>query len=783
MSAQAALRNSERRSEHLLSDLLRTQGWDLRRPPQGDLLIQHEYRSVDFLRDALARASKSAAGAGVPEGLLIDRDSDEPIAVIEAKARSAEINKAVAEAQGYAGALINSGYRTLAIALAGTSDNDFKLRVSKWNGKSWKSVTYDGEEISWIPTRADLLRLLPEKASTEIRPSVPPPDVLADRAEEVNRLLRESNIKDEFRPAVVAAVMLALWKSQGDIRRDSRYILKDINSECQEAFIAAGKPALARSLRVEEANQKLAARAGRIAQIFERLNVTVLTAEHDYLGQLYETFFRYTGGNTIGQYFTPRHITWMMTEVCGVTRNDVVLDPACGTGGFLVASMNRILKEHKLSRAQVVKIVKRQLLGMESEPVTAALCVANMILRGDGSTGVVRGDCFTSPEFPIGKATVGLMNPPFPHKKTDTPTEAFVDRALEGLKKGGKLAVVLPTSLLVKRDKASWRESVLKNHTLLGACQLPDELFQPFASATTSIVFLEKGNPHHHNKKAVFVRLNHDGLTLKKGVRVERPSEPNQIEMAIDAILNKTVVPGFSGLSTVSEGDEWAVGAYIQSAEPEIGELKNAVDVLLRRMASFYTRYADEVMRQREAIKSGDLEVVEYRDRLSAARLENARALSSTPGTVGHSFEIVYGMKELHSRDGIPPGTSLIISPTESYNGCYGWLEFSPLLQGPFVTVAQTGSIGEAFVQWEPCAVNDDCLVLLPRDGVASATLVLAAACLHAEKWRFTYGRKLTPQRIADFKIPSDPSLLAWVEQKIQITKQVIDASLAPYIR
>lgn len=68
-----------------------------------------------------------------------------------------------------------------------------------------------------------------------------------------------------------------------------------------------------------------------------------------------------------------------------------------------------------------------------------------------------------------------------------------------------------------------------------------------------------------------------------------------------------------------------------------------------------------------------------------------------------------------------------------------------------FVTDSQTGSIGGAFARLEPCAVNDDCLVLLPKDGRDPnvVELVLTAATLHAERWRFNYGRKLAPTRIA----------------------------------
>jgi type I restriction enzyme M protein len=97
-----------------------------------------------------------------------------------------------------------------------------------------------------------------------LRPTIPPPEILATYADEINRLLRESGIKDEFRPAVIGAIMLALWNSNGHIRKDVDYILLDINNECERAFNRANKGELADSIKVDEANNKLAIKARRI---------------------------------------------------------------------------------------------------------------------------------------------------------------------------------------------------------------------------------------------------------------------------------------------------------------------------------------------------------------------------------------------------------------------------------------------------------------------------------------------------------------------------------------
>lgn len=242
-------------------------------------------------------------------------------------------------------------------------------------------------------------------------------------------------------------------------------------------------------------------------------------------------------------------------------------------------------------------------------------------------------------------------------------------------------------------------------------------------------------------------------------------------------------MPGFSGVATVSGRAEWSPGAYIPSAIPTEEDLKTSIDELLRRLASFYVRYAPQVATQRHKIRSGELMTKPYTSLVGIAKLTNAQALSKEQGTIGELFDIFYGQKELHSRDGIPVGDSLVVSPTEEYNGCYGWLSFEQLIEAPFVTVAQTGTIGEAFVQMEPCGVNDDCLILLPKAGgvLPTSCLFIAAALIRLERWRFSYGRKLTPSRICAFSMVRMPQLERWVEDQLSKWQKITEAAVAAY--
>lgn len=766
------VRIAEVRAEELLIELLRGQGWDTRRPPAGEMLRQHEYKDHDHLAAILRGISKSGSGDGLPEAFLVDKATMQPLAVIEVKADKRDLDKAVKEVTTvYGRACIEEGFTPLAIALAGTSEENFDVRILKWMGTRWLPVTYEQNPISWIPNRLDIERLMVPGAARELRPSVPPPQVLADRADEINRLLRESGIKDEFRPAVIGAIMLALWQSKGNIRKDPSHILSDINEACGNAFWKAKKPDLAKSIRVDEANDDLARNARRIVTILERLNVSVLTAEHDYLGHLYEAFFRYTGGNTIGQYFTPRHIAEFMSNLLDVESSDIVLDPSCGTGGFLIAVMNRISTVERLSKAQVVKIIQKKLIGFDKEPVTAALCVANMILRGDGSTSVHRGDCFTSDEYPVGKASVVLTNPPFPHAKTDTPPERFISRALDGLQQRGRLGVVVPRSLLSKLT--AWHSDVLERNTLDAVIVLPDELFAPYASSYTAVVLMTKGVKHPKNHNVFWARIENDGLRRKKSVRV--PVDGEQMTLALEAFQKHKAIPGFCGWTPVIEGAGWDAGYYIPARPLSEEEINARSAMLSRNGAAFVVAHAPELSALNEAIASGALVPRDYRVMKSASE-----ELFTTPSgsVISTYFDIFYGQKALHSKDGLTAGKALIISSSGEDNGCYGFFDFDDLIEPPFVTVPSTGSIGRAHVQKWPCGVTDDCLILLPKKDVPREMLYIAAAVIRNERWRFNYGRKITPERIAGYPMPNSPMILARVRAHIDEGQRIEEMAI-----
>jgi type I restriction enzyme M protein len=244
---------SESRTETLVVDLLHIQGWKTGRPPKGGLVRQNEYKVLDHLDKIFKGKSKQEkpkgqkAGDGYPDFLLIDEYTQVPLLIIETKADNKDVEQALEEAKGYADACRAEGHNVVAAGVAGQEKTGISIRVAKHVDGEWKRVVYDTLPIGWIPTPKDIQELVAELPQIDLHPIIPSPEVLADKADLINRTLRESSVKDEYRPAYVGAMMLAMWESKGSLRRDAKYVLKDINVSCEKAFRTAKKPWSARS--------------------------------------------------------------------------------------------------------------------------------------------------------------------------------------------------------------------------------------------------------------------------------------------------------------------------------------------------------------------------------------------------------------------------------------------------------------------------------------------------------------------------------------------------------
>ena len=156
---------------------------------------------------------------------------------------------------------------------------------------------------------------------------------------------------------------------------------------------------------------------------------------------------------------TPSHIAELFCELVDLKVDDVVFDPCCGTGSFLIAAMTKMLS--LANDAQKKHIKQKQIHGIEVREDMFSIATTNMILRGDGQSNLICGDFFSKDAEDLqllgDGLTVGFMNPPYSQAKNAATAHLselrFILHLLDSITKGGRVAVIVPVSAMIGKNK------------------------------------------------------------------------------------------------------------------------------------------------------------------------------------------------------------------------------------------------------------------------------------------------------------------------------------------
>ena len=236
-------------------------------------------------------------------------------------------------------------------------------------------------------------------------------------------------------------------------------------------------------------------------------------AERQHFGDIYEQILNdlQSAGNA-GEYYTPRAVTSFMTQMIDPKPGETLLDPACGTGGFLTCAM-RHMRENYVKRPEDEAAMQASLRAVEKKPLPHMLAVTNMLLHSVEDPSFLHHDnTLARPYTSWGKkerVDIVLTNPPFGGKEEDgiesnfpqrfrtrETADLFLALIIRLLKPGGRAAVVLPDgSLFGEGIKTRLKESLMKECNLHTIVRLPNSVFRPYASIGTNLLFFEKGEP------------------------------------------------------------------------------------------------------------------------------------------------------------------------------------------------------------------------------------------------------------------------------------------------
>ena len=323
------------------------------------------------------------------------------------------------------------------------------------------------------------------------------------------------------------------WSKEND--GIQRFNYKKFKEECKvkrgETFInSTFKTTCDEFPNIFEKDEKVGLSLEAIDKILKRLDgYNISEIPIDVKGKAYETFLSATfRGKGLGQFFTPRPVVDFMVNMVNITPNTKVLDPACGTGGFLIKAFLRMremlkdapesfFKRYDKTRESFLQDIKDyQIFGIDGEPRATKTAKMNMIMWGDGEN-VVRGNGLDNVDitgenypFKIGDINLILANPPFGAKeKKDTiltnyslykdyniqKTEClFIERAINTLAPEGELCIVIPDSILGSSSMNSVRNLIFNNTQVIAVISLPQHTFTPSGVQTinSSVLYVKK---------------------------------------------------------------------------------------------------------------------------------------------------------------------------------------------------------------------------------------------------------------------------------------------------
>lgn len=287
----------------------------------------------------------------------------------------------------------------------------------------------------------------------------------------------------------------------------------------------------------------------RTIDIIDKINLSGL--DTDIKGDLYEDLLnQIEAAGALGQFLTPRHIVRAIVEMINPQIGDTIMDPACGTGGFLLMayeyiklknSDRNLIEKHnahevgpgdKLTKAQWDFLQNKTFFGRDVDQEMARMALMNLFLHGLEASDIKRKDTIAGAdkEDDLRKYVIILTNPPFAGKvdkeriKKTLPIKSkksqilFLGYVIDSLKVGGRAAIILPEGTLfgTNKDDKEIRRYLLENTELQAVISMPAGVFQPYAGVKTSfLIFKKKSEPKLvESEKIWFFNMQGDGSSL-----------------------------------------------------------------------------------------------------------------------------------------------------------------------------------------------------------------------------------------------------------------------------
>ena len=756
---------------------------------------EEQKSTLNRVQELLKGESKGhGRGNGYPEFILSFPTNTGYIIVVECKAKVSDhesenrdkaVKFAVDGALHYAKAL-SKEYNVIAIAASG--QNETELKISHFY---WKKGASDYSELTDTKLLAidDYMQVFDDQffISDFITRDI------ASKAQYLNEDFHNLSIPEHKRCTMISAILLALindefkdsfeeekstnslgqsilsaintvFEDEEDLVRNKAVLLKEFESILNEPIFVQKKIKNKKSKKVEDSLTVL-----KECIIYLKKNVYPLIRHanigFDVLGRFYIEFIRYAASEQkLGLVLTPAHITELFCDLGELTTKDIVYDPCCGTGGFLVAAMQRMFKLAGNNKKLRKHIRTKQICGCEIRSEIYTYACSSMRFRGDGKSSIYNGNCFnhTKSIADNHKPTIAFLNPPY-----DVGTAGqleFIEHSLSVLDKkaNGRVVAIVQMSCATKNETELKviKNRILSNHHLKAVISMPDDLFYPVGVVTCIMIF--EANKPNKGRKTWFGYFKDDGYIKRKHIgRLDAKNRYTPLkDRLLKAYMNLDEIAGLSVRKEVTAKDEWCAEAYLETDYSILSH-----DAFDQKVLD----YCVYKMRSRAFSINFNIDLAPLCPNNLSIDTSNWKLF-----TFGEIFNIKKGFYNKKPDEDIN-GSIPFIGATDSNNGVTQYCDYETIEQtsktgdennapinekifsGCHITVSNNGSIGYAFYQDREFTCTHDVNPLtLKKYPLNKYIALFICTVIEVERYRWTYGRKWRPSRMpkSTIKLP-----------------------------
>ncbi len=488
----------------------------------AELVLDYNYpkERIDFEVTVPRRTPTDKADIIVYE----DNERKKPYLVVECKKdgiTDAEFKQAIEQAFGNANSLranfasVVAGITRTAFDVAGFKPSEREknvvadIPIKYGQAPKYKFIKGDSEREIYEVSKDDLIRALKKAKDTVWQGGKLAPTAAFD---EISKLLfcKLQDEKEETKKGEP-------YKFQIGTHEDFNEVFGRVNFIYQKA----------RKKDPEVFKENIQLEPQIVYSVVEHLQgINFNETDLDVKGVAFETFMEDFFKGKMGQFFTPREIIRFCVRMLNPQTDQIILDPACGSGGFLLNSMDFVKsdaeRDHDKEEAWRIwrEFALKKLYGIEINDQIARVCKMNMIIHEDGHSNIISADSLIdlseiakmNPAFKSNSFDLVLTNPPFgadikdtekPYlqkfalgkgRKSQSTEILFIERCLDFLKPGtGRMAIVLPDGVLTNSSLQYVRDFIMERFQVLAFVSLPQFAFMHFgAGVKSSLVFLRK---------------------------------------------------------------------------------------------------------------------------------------------------------------------------------------------------------------------------------------------------------------------------------------------------